>query len=89
VIQEKEVLPVGGETPVPVNVRFIAATHRDLKEDVEKGNFRQDLFYRLNVITIKLPSLTERHGDIPLLAHHFLSQKSKAMNKDVQNIKKE
>jgi DNA-binding NtrC family response regulator len=89
VIQEKEVLPVGGEVPVSVDVRFIAATHRDLKEDVEKGNFRQDLFYRLNVITIKLPSLTERHGDIPLLAHHFLSQKNKAMNKDVQNIKKE
>jgi DNA-binding NtrC family response regulator len=89
VIQEKEVLPVGGESPVSVDVRFIAATHRDLKEDVEKGDFRQDLFYRLNVITIKLPSLTERQGDIPLLAHHFLSQKNKAMNKDVQNIKKE
>jgi transcriptional regulator with PAS, ATPase and Fis domain len=89
VIQEKEVLPVGGEAPVFVDVRFIAATHRDLKEDVEKGNFRQDLFYRLNVITIKLPSLTERHGDTPLLAHHFLAQKSKAMNKDVQNISKE
>ena len=89
IIQEKEVLPVGGETSVPVDVRFIAATHRDLKEDVEKGHFRQDLFYRLNVITIKLPSLTERHGDIPLLAHHFLSQKSKTMNKDIQNIQKE
>ncbi|MGD8448785.1 MAG: sigma-54 dependent transcriptional regulator, partial [Desulfobacterales bacterium] len=65
VIQEKEVLPVGGETPIPVDVRFITATHRDLIEDVEKGSFRQDLFYRLNVITIKLPSLAERHGDIP------------------------
>ena len=89
VIQEKEILPVGGEAPVFVDVRFIAATQRDLKEDVEKGNFRQDLFYRLNVITIKLPSLSERHGDTPLLAHHFLAQKSKAMNKDVQNINKE
>jgi transcriptional regulator with PAS, ATPase and Fis domain len=89
VIQEKEVLPVGGETPVPVDVRFIAATHRDLKEDVEKGDFRQDLFYRLNVITIKLPSLAERQGDIPLLTHHFLAQKSKAMNKDTQNISQE
>jgi DNA-binding NtrC family response regulator len=89
VIQEKEVLPVGGEVAVSVDVRFIGATHRDLKEDVEKGNFRQDLFYRLNVISIKLPSLTERHGDIPLLAYHFLSQKSKAMNKDVQNIREE
>jgi DNA-binding NtrC family response regulator len=89
VIQEKEVLPVGGETPVPVDVRFIAATHRELKQDVEKGHFRQDLFYRLNVITIKLPSLIERNGDIPLLAYHFLFQKSKDMNKDVQLIQKE
>ncbi|MEJ2656040.1 MAG: sigma-54 dependent transcriptional regulator [Desulfobacterales bacterium] len=89
VIQEKEILPVGGETSVPVDVRFIAATHRDLKEDVARGHFRQDLFYRLNVITIKLPSLTERNGDIPLLAYHFLFQKSKDMNKDVQTIQKE
>jgi DNA-binding NtrC family response regulator len=89
VIQEKEVLPVGGEIPVPVDVRFIAATHRDLKEDVEKGHFRQDLFYRLNVITIKLPSLSNRDGDIPLLAYHFLTQKCQAMKKDVQSITRE
>ncbi len=89
VIQEKEVLPVGGETSVPVDVRFIAATHRELKEDVENGHFRQDLFYRLNVITIKLPSLTERNGDIPLLAYHFLFQKNKDMNKDIQLIQKD
>jgi DNA-binding NtrC family response regulator len=89
VIQEKEVLPVGGETSVPVDVRFIAATHRDLKKDVEKGHFRQDLFYRLNVITIKLPSLAERNGDIPLLAHHFLSLKNNAMDKEVDNIRRE
>ena len=89
VIQEKEVLPVGGEEPISVDVRFIAATHRDLKEDVEKGNFRQDLFYRLNVITIKLPSLSNRDGDIPLLAYHFLTQKCKAMKKDVESITRE
>jgi len=89
VIQEKEVLPVGGETPVPVDVRFIAATHRDLKEDVEKSHFRQDLFYRLNVITIKLPSLSNRDGDIPLLAYHFLTQKCQAMKKNVQSITRE
>jgi DNA-binding NtrC family response regulator len=89
VIQEKEVLPVGGETPVPVDVRFIAATHRDLKEDVEKSHFRQDLFYRLNVITIKLPSLSNRDGDIPLLAYHFLTQKCQVMKKDVQSITRE
>jgi len=89
VIQEKEILPVGGETPVSVDVRFIAATHRDLKEDVENGHFRQDLFYRLNVITIKLPSLSDRDGDIPLLAYHFLTQKCQAMKKDVQTITRE
>ncbi len=89
VIQEKEVLPVGGEEPISVDVRFIAATHRDLKEDVEKGHFRQDLFYRLNVITIKLPSLSNRDGDIPLLAYHFLTQKCKAMKKDVKSIARE
>jgi DNA-binding NtrC family response regulator len=89
VIQEKEVLPVGGEASIPVDVRFIAATHRDLKEDVEKSHFRQDLFYRLNVITIKLPSLSNRDGDIPLLAYHFLNQKCQAMKKDVQSIARE
>jgi len=89
VIQEKEILPVGGEKPISVDVRFIAATHRDLKEDVDKGHFRQDLFYRLNVITIKLPSLSNRDGDIPLLAYHFLTQKCQAMKKDVQTITRE
>ena len=89
VIQEKEILPVGGENPISIDVRFIAATHRDLKEDVENGHFRQDLFYRLNVITIKPPPLTDRNGDIPLLAYHFLSQKCEAMNKDIQTIDRE
>jgi transcriptional regulator with PAS, ATPase and Fis domain len=89
VIQEKEILPVGGENPISIDVRFIAATHRDLKEDVENGYFRQDLFYRLNVITIKPPPLTDRDGDIPLLAYHFLSQKCEAMNKDIQTIDRE
>ena len=89
VIQEKEILPVGGENPISVDVRFIAATHRDLKDDVGNGHFRQDLFYRLNVITIKPPPLTDRDGDIPLLAYHFLSQKCEAMNKDIQTIDRE
>ena len=89
VIQEKEVLPVGGENPVPVDVRFIAATHRDFKKDVEKGHFRQDLYYRLNVITIKPLPLADRNGDIPLLAYHFLQLKSKSMKKDIQTIDRE
>jgi DNA-binding NtrC family response regulator len=86
VIQEKEFLRVGGVDPISVDVRFIAATHRDLKEDVDKGHFRQDLYYRLNVITIHVPPLAERNGDIPLLAHYFLDKKSEAMKKEIHEI---
>ena len=86
VIQEKEFLRVGGVDPVSIDVCFIAATHRDLKEDMEKGHFRQDLYYRLNVITIKLPPLVDRNGDIPLLAHHFLARKTQEMKKDIHEI---
>ena len=86
VIQEKEFLHVGGVDPISADVRFIAATHRDLKEDVETEHFRQDLYYRLNVITIPVPPLAERDGDIPLLAHHFLAQKSQAAKKDIHEI---
>ena len=89
VIQEKEFLRVGGVSPIPVDVRFIAATHRNLMGEVKSGDFRQDLYYRLNVITIRLPPLTDRSGDIPLLANHFLSQKSRAMGKDIRLIDSE
>jgi DNA-binding NtrC family response regulator len=89
VIQEKTFLRVGGVDPMPVDVRFIAATHRDLKEDVKNGYFRQDLFYRLNVITIQLPPLADRNGDIPLLANYFLAQKTQAMKKDIREIERE
>lgn len=85
-IQEKVLMRVGGVDPVAVDVRFIAATHRDLQTDVEQGVFRQDLFYRLNVISIRMPPLAERDGDIPLLAYFFLEQKSKSMNKSVTAI---
>jgi two-component system, NtrC family, response regulator HydG len=86
VIQEKELMRVGGTTTVPVNLRFIAATHRDLNHEIEKGTFRQDLYYRLNVVTIQLPPLAERHGDIPILAYHFLGKKNREMDKTVQEI---
>jgi DNA-binding NtrC family response regulator len=89
VIQEKELLRVGGVTPIPVDVRFIAATHRDLKEDVERGNFRQDLYYRLNVIALQLPPLTQREGDVPLLATHFLARKNRAMGKKITAFEQE
>jgi len=89
VIQEKELLRVGGVDPLPVNVRFIAATHRDLQDAVQKGLFRQDLYYRLNVIALRLPPLTERVDDIPLLLNHFLAQKSQAMKKEIDAIQPE
>jgi DNA-binding NtrC family response regulator len=89
VIQEKEFLRVGGVDPIPVNVRFIAATHRDLQKDLKTGQFRQDLYFRLNVISIQLPPLAARNGDIALLAHHFLELKSKAMKKDIHEIDRE
>lgn len=79
VIQEKELIRVGGVDPIEIEVRFLAATHRDLKEDIQNGLFRQDLYYRLNIITIPLPPLAERDGDIALLTHHFLEQMRPSM----------
>jgi DNA-binding NtrC family response regulator len=89
VIQEGEFMRVGGTEPIPVDVRFIAATHRDLAKDMEEGLFRQDLYYRLNVMTIKLPPLAERAEDISLLAMHFLAKKNQSMGKDIQEIDRE
>jgi DNA-binding NtrC family response regulator len=71
-LQHKEVRPVGSAEPVPVDIRVVCATHRDLVRMVEEGSFRRDLFYRLNVVGIEVPPLRERREDIPLLAHHFL-----------------
>ncbi|MEW8461312.1 MAG: sigma-54 dependent transcriptional regulator, partial [Candidatus Thiodiazotropha endolucinida] len=73
-IQEKQVRPVGGQQEIPVDVRIISATHKDLTVLVESGEFRQDLFYRINVIELPLPPLRERNEDIPLLAQHFLTR---------------
>ncbi|MGM0453735.1 MAG: sigma-54-dependent transcriptional regulator [Thermodesulfobacteriota bacterium] len=85
-IQEKMFYRVGGVDPIATDVRFVAATHRDLSQDVADGHFRQDLFYRLNVISIHMPALAGRQSDIPLLAHYFLEEKSRAMNKDIRAI---
>ena len=74
VLQEDQVRPVGSASSVPVDVRVISATHRDLKTMMERGEFREDLFYRLNVVNIELPSLGERREDIPLLTEHFLRE---------------
>jgi two-component system response regulator PilR (NtrC family) len=85
-IQEKEYTPVGTTVSLPVNVRFIASTNRNLQEYVSQGKFREDLFYRLNVVDIHLPSLKEREGDIPLLADHFLDKYRRQMNKNIKGI---
>ncbi len=77
-VQEKEIMRVGSSRPVRVDCRIISATNRNLEKEVEKGTFREDLFYRLNVIELKIPPLRERAEDIPLLAAHFLRKLSNA-----------
>ena len=86
VIQEKEFLRLGGTTPIKVDVRFIAATNKDLKSLIKEGKFREDLYYRLCVVSFKLPSLAERKEDIPLLAYYFLKKYSSLMKKEVKEI---
>ncbi|MFK5892943.1 MAG: sigma-54 dependent transcriptional regulator [Pseudomonadota bacterium] len=86
VIQENEVQRLGGTQTYAVNARFLAATNRDLAHEVAQGRFRQDLFYRLNVIQIHLPPLSERREDIPLLAFHFLKKHAFNMHKKVDDI---
>lgn len=86
VLQEREFTPVGSTSPISVNIRFIASTNRDLKQEIKNGKFREDLFYRLNVIEINLPSLKEREEDIPVLADHFLDKYRKEMNKNIKGI---
>ncbi|WP_263353742.1 sigma-54-dependent transcriptional regulator [Acidicapsa acidisoli] len=76
-LQEKEVRPVGATHRVPIKARIVAATNRDLAAMVEKGSFRKDLFYRLNVVNLRLPALRDRREDIPLLTAHFLERMSK------------
>ncbi|KKK85451.1 hypothetical protein LCGC14_2773170, partial [marine sediment metagenome] len=86
VLQEREFYRVGGNNLLPVRARFIAATNKNLADEVETGNFRQDLFYRLNVITINLPSLREREDDISLLLHHFIGKYSAKLEKKITSI---
>ena len=86
VLQEREFMPVGSTKTKQVNVRIIAATNRNLEDEIIEGNFREDLYYRLAVVPIRVPPLRERKEDVPLLVKHFLEKYSKIMGKDVQTI---
>jgi DNA-binding NtrC family response regulator len=89
VLQDKTFFRVGGTTEIPVNIRILAATNKDLKTEVERGTFRQDLYYRLNVIILEVPPLSERKDDIPLLSQHFLEKYSRLQGKQVEKISPE
>ncbi len=86
VLQEREIIRVGGEEVVRVDVRVIAATNRDLMQEIEKGRFREDLYYRLNVVTLQMPLLSDRKEDIPLLAQHFLKMFSEKNRKEIKGF---
>jgi len=89
VLQSQKFERVGGEDTLEVNVRILAATNKDLLQEVKKSNFREDLFYRLNVIPMHLPSLRKRHNDIPLLARYFLRRFALEQNKEIQDFSSE
>ncbi len=86
VLQERELTRVGGEEVVPVDVRIIAATNKDLIEEIQADRFREDLYYRLNVVSIRMPPLRERREDIPLLAQHFLEQFADTNQKQIRGL---
>ena len=86
VLQEREFTPVGGIKSKKVDLRFIVATNKDLEKLIGEKQFREDLFYRLNVISITIPSLRERKDDVPLLAYHFLRKYAKEMNRNIKSI---
>jgi PAS domain S-box-containing protein len=88
VLQEREIERVGGDKPIPVDIRVLAATHRDLRKLVTEGKFRRDLFYRLNIVPIEMPSLRERATDIPMLVEYFIDRFGKKAGKKFNRIDK-
>lgn len=88
-IEQREITPVGSSIPIGINVRFIASTNKDLLKEVEAGRFRKDLYYRINVVEIRLPSLTERRADIPLLVNHFVNKYKMDMRKNIKGVSNE
>ena len=89
VLQDKEVRPIGTTQSSPVDVRIISATHRNLEEAIQNGAFREDLYYRLNVVSFTLPALSERREDIPILATHFLKQLTERYKKPINGFASE
>ena len=88
-LQERSIRPVGSTESVAIDVRIISATHQDLELALRENRFREDLYYRMNVVTLELPSLAERREDIPLLANHFLKQFPDTDKKDVRGFSPE
>jgi transcriptional regulator with PAS, ATPase and Fis domain len=86
VLQEKKVGRIGGNQMLPIDVRVICATNKDLKNEMKKGSFRQDLYYRLNVISLQIPPLWERSTDVILLFNHFLKTAARQVNKDIKSV---
>ncbi len=86
VLQEKEIQRVGGEETLKVDVRVVSATHRDLKAEVQKGRFREDLYYRLHIVPLEIPALRERPDDIPTLARHFIAKHAPKVNSRVKGL---
>jgi len=86
VLQEREVTPIGGTQPIPINIRLVAATNRNLRTLVAEGSFREDLFFRLNIIPVDLPPLRDRKGDLPLLIAHFLKKFAEEMGKEIRGL---
>ncbi|MBS1271115.1 MAG: Regulatory protein AtoC [Candidatus Marinimicrobia bacterium] len=88
-IEAKEIKPLGTNTTINIDVRLLAATNKILMEEVENGNFREDLYYRLNIVEIKLPTLSERKEDIPLLVKHFVEKYNRELKRDIKGVDNE